>query len=99
MYLSTIDRPGASAGPVRSRWAAVGGNVVALGAVSLVTDVSAEMVTAVLPLYLMTGLQLGPAAYGLLDGLYLGSTGALRAQEREHHADQSRNRRNPGRRQ
>lgn len=35
--------------PRRRRWALVGGNVVALGTVSLITDVSSEMVTAVLP--------------------------------------------------
>ncbi|MEJ2852862.1 MULTISPECIES: MFS transporter [unclassified Saccharothrix] len=72
MYLSTIDRP-KTAG-----WKGLSGNVFALGAVSLVTDVSSEMVTAVLPLYLVIGLQLSPAAYGLVDGLYTGATTVLR---------------------
>ncbi|MFH0518684.1 MFS transporter [Streptomyces sp. M41] len=54
------------------------GNVFALGAVSLTTDVSAEMVTAVLPLYLVVGLQLSPLAYGVLDGLHTGATVVLR---------------------
>lgn len=36
--------------------------VLALGTVSLITDVSSEMVTAVLPLYLVTGLGLSPWA-------------------------------------
>ncbi|MBT2212655.1 MULTISPECIES: MFS transporter [Actinomadura] len=74
MYLSTLTRPGRSlrgAGPVAA-------NVVALGAVSLITDVSAEMVTAILPLYLVVGLQFSPAAYGAIDGLYTGATVLLR---------------------
>ncbi|MEV4537610.1 MFS transporter [Asanoa sp. NPDC049518] len=75
MYLSTITRPGAAKG----RGAAfVGGNVLALGTVSLVTDVSAEMVTAVLPLYLVLGLHLSPVAYGVVDGVYTGATALLR---------------------
>ncbi|MFE9255244.1 MFS transporter [Streptomyces sp. NPDC006879] len=82
MYLSTIGRkalptdpPGT---PLRGRWSMVGGNVFALGSVSLITDVSAEMVTAVLPLYLVLGLHLSPAAYGVLDGLNTGATALLR---------------------
>ncbi|GAA3206349.1 MFS transporter [Actinocorallia longicatena] len=54
------------------------GNVVALGAVSLVTDVSSEMVTAVLPVYLVAGLGLSPLAFGFLDGLYGGVTAFVR---------------------
>ncbi|RKT56096.1 MFS transporter [Saccharothrix australiensis] len=72
MYLSTIDRPRAGG------WKGVSANVFALGAVSLVTDVSSEMVTAVLPLYLVVGLQLSPAAYGVVDGVYTGATTLLR---------------------
>lgn len=81
MYLSTVTTPDVNSGPAdggRRRWAAVSGNVVALGAVSLVTDVSTEMVTAILPLYLMIGLQLSPAAYGVIDGVYTGATVLLR---------------------
>ncbi|MFE3196919.1 MFS transporter [Embleya sp. NPDC059237] len=52
--------------------------VLVLGVVSLVTDVSAEMVTAVLPLYLVLGLGLSPMAFGMLDGLYNGATAASR---------------------
>src|SRR5262245_38497726 len=65
-------------GARRRTWLAIGSNVVALGAVSLVTDISAEMVTAVLPLYLVLGLHLSPLAYGLVDGVYTGSTAILR---------------------
>ncbi|MFD4736934.1 MFS transporter [Streptomyces virginiae] len=80
MYLSTSrasDIAGntpAPKGPVR----AVPGTVFALGLVSLVTDVSAEMVTAVLPLYLMAGLGMSPLAFGALDGLHQGATAVLR---------------------
>ncbi|MYW03506.1 MFS transporter [Streptomyces sp. SID3343] len=46
--------------------------------VSLVTDVSSEMVTAVLPVYLVTGLGLTMLQFGFLDGLYSGVTVFLR---------------------
>ncbi|WP_435243128.1 MFS transporter [Streptomyces cucumeris] len=80
MYLSSIDRPekDAAAPPPRATFKAVGPNVLALGAVSLITDISSEMVTAVLPLYFVLTLQLSPAAYGLIDGLYTGATALLR---------------------
>ncbi|MEV6273565.1 MFS transporter [Kribbella sp. NPDC051936] len=78
MYLSSIDRPH-TAGPSRRRSLfLVSGNVLALGAVSLITDISSEMVTAVLPVYLMIGLHLSPAAYGVVDGTYTGATALLR---------------------
>ncbi|SIN41487.1 MFS transporter [Micromonospora cremea] len=81
MYLSTVSRPDAdppSSGRPRRGLALVSGNVVALGTVSLITDVSAEMVTAVLPLYLVLGLQLSPLAFGVLDGVHTGASALLR---------------------
>jgi MFS family permease len=48
----------------------VGGTVLALGWVSLLTDVSSEMVTAVLPVYLTIVVGLSPLGFGVLDGLY-----------------------------
>ena len=57
---------------------AVTTTVFALGAVSLITDVSSEMVTAVLPLYLVTGLGLSPLGFGLLDGVYNGFSALVR---------------------
>ncbi|MQS16282.1 MFS transporter [Streptomyces kaniharaensis] len=54
------------------------GNVLALGLVSLVTDVSAEMVTSVLPAYLVLGLHLSAAQFGAVDGLYTGATALTR---------------------
>ncbi|MFJ7955929.1 MFS transporter [Streptomyces sp. NPDC096319] len=77
MYLATTGRRDAPPTPsgVRRR---VPGTVLALGTVSLVTDVSSEMVTAVLPLYLVLGLGLSPLQFGLLDGLSTGATALVR---------------------
>ena len=78
MYLSSIDRPHGAKTSRRRALFLVSGNVLALGAVSLITDISSEMVTAVLPVYLMIGLHLSPAAYGVVDGTYTGATALLR---------------------
>ena len=80
VYLSTIERPQPDSNDgVRRR---VGANVLALGVVSLVTDISSEMVVAVLPVYLVIGLSLSPAAYGVIDGVYTGATALLRIRRR-----------------
>jgi len=60
------------------RLTAVGPTVLALGTVSLITDVSSEMVTAVLPVYLVLGMHLSPTVYGVVDGTYTGATALLR---------------------
>ncbi|MYX26134.1 MFS transporter [Streptomyces sp. SID8381] len=74
--------PTSAEGAVRShtgrRRAAVAPTVLALGTVSLITDVSSEMVTAVLPLYLVAGLGLSPLGFGLLDGVYNGFSALVR---------------------
>src|SRR5206468_367590 len=75
MYLASVERP---AGALKQRTTRVAATVLALGTVSLVTDVSSEMVSAVLPLYLVVGLGLGPVVYGVMDGLYTGATALLR---------------------
>ncbi len=49
-----------------------------LGTVSLLTDVSSEMVASVLPLYLTAAVGLSPVAYGFLDGMYQGVSAFLR---------------------
>ena len=56
----------------------VSSNVVLLGLTSLFTDISAEMVTAVLPLYFMVELQMTPLQVGLIDGLYQGTSAIVR---------------------
>lgn len=53
-------------------------NVVFLGVTSLVTDISSEMVSATLPLYLVFGLSLSPLQFGLVDGLYQGIAAFVR---------------------
>ena len=63
---------------VGRRAAGVGSTAIALGVVSLLTDLSSEMVTAVLPLYLVVGLGMSPLAFGFLDGLYNGVTAFVR---------------------
>ncbi|NWF25747.1 MFS transporter [Streptomyces sp. PKU-EA00015] len=83
MYLSSIDRPGSDDTHAEDRsrlrgLTLVGGNVFALGTVSLLTDISAEMVTAILPVYLVFGLSMSPLAYGMIDGIYTGATALLR---------------------
>ncbi|MGW7537638.1 MFS transporter [Amycolatopsis sp. NPDC054798] len=79
MYIATSRSSDVAAGTERKTGLRrVSANVVALGAVSLVTDISSEMVTAVLPLYLVLGLGLNPLQFGLLDGLYAGATAVVR---------------------
>ncbi|MBT2468166.1 MFS transporter [Streptomyces sp. ISL-66] len=79
MYLATTGRRDTSAAPLaEGAGRRVPGTVLALGAVSLVTDVSSEMVTAVLPLYLVLGLGLSPLQFGFLDGLLNGAASIVR---------------------
>ena len=44
-------------------------NVVAIGMVSLLTDLSSEMIYPLLPVFLVTSLAAGPAALGLIEGV------------------------------
>jgi MFS family permease len=48
-------------------------NVVALGTVSLLTDISSEMVATILPLYLVFSLGASPLVFGAIDGTYRGA--------------------------
>jgi MFS family permease len=56
----------------------VSSTVVLLGLTSLLTDISSEMVSAVLPLYLVFHLGFTPLSFGLVDGLYQGVTALVR---------------------
>ncbi|MFB6435461.1 MFS transporter [Streptomyces sp. NPDC056411] len=82
MYLAESRGAPAAAGPGtrpgRPVRAGVPATVLALGTVSLITDVSSEMVTAVLPLYLVAELGLSPLGFGLLDGVYNGVSALVR---------------------
>lgn len=75
MYVSLRDRPVSETSPRAHR---VATTVVLLGVVSLLTDVSSEMVAAVLPLYLTAQVGLGFLAYGFVDGLYQGVSALVR---------------------
>lgn len=68
-------RPPPTAAPGRTR---IGGTVVLLGLTSLFTDLSTEMVVAVLPIYVTLQLGLSPAHVGALDALYQGVTAVVR---------------------
>jgi MFS family permease len=52
--------------------------VLLLGVVSMLTDISSEMVAAVLPLYLVYSLGFTPLQFGLVDGLYQGASALVR---------------------
>src|SRR5688500_501123 len=58
----------------RTRAHAVSRTVLLLGMVSLLTDISSEMVAAVLPLYLVYTLGFTPLAFGVIDGVYQGAS-------------------------
>ena len=55
---------------------ALGGNVITLGVVSLLTDVASEMIYPLLPLFLTSVLMAGPATLGAIEGV-AESTAAL----------------------
>ena len=81
MYISLRDRPqggtadGATGRRSRPKVAPV---VLTLGFVSLLTDISSESVSAILPIYLTTVLGLSAVAYGFVDGLYQGVSALVR---------------------
>jgi nitrate/nitrite transporter NarK len=59
-------------------WPRVTRNVWALGLTSFFTDFSSEMVTAVLPVYLVAYRGFSFAAFGAIDGLHQGVTALVR---------------------
>jgi len=89
VYSSVRDRPSTTAdqapppGPPDGPGAPeqsgrIGRNVWYLGLTSMFTDISSEMVNAILPLYLLS-LGFSPLAFGVFDGYYQGMTGLLRS--------------------
>ena len=62
----------------REMWAGVGTNVFFLGLTSLLTDISSEMITATLPVYLLVTLRLAPLQFGLIDGINQGASVLVR---------------------
>ncbi|ALV31893.1 MFS transporter [Streptomyces sp. CdTB01] len=94
MYLTDRSAPpkagAADQGRRRGPVSGVAPVVLVLGTVSLITDISSEMVTAVLPLYLVTTLGFSPLGFGTLDGVYNGVS-ALVQLTGGHLADRVRN--------
>jgi MFS family permease len=65
--------PPDEARPARRRWMRrpeVTRNVYALGFTSLLTDISSESVSSIIPLYLTFQLGFTPLAFGVFDGVY-----------------------------
>lgn len=81
MYISLRNAP-AAPGETRERRPrgirTVSSTVVTLGIVSMLTDISSESVSAVLPLYVTGMLGLSAVAFGLLDGLHQGVSAVVR---------------------
>lgn len=88
MYLSMSDRNGGKkdqtppldadpAGPARPRFR-LSPVILWLGVVSMLTDVSSESVSAVLPLYITAFLGLSTIAFGILDGINQGASAIVR---------------------
>lgn len=82
MYLSLtntpaeLDPPGTPRGPKAAN--RVSSVVISLGIVSMLTDVSSESVSAILPLYVTGVIGLSTVAYGFLDGFYQGVSAVVR---------------------
>jgi MFS family permease len=64
--------------PTRSATTRVSSVVIALGIVSMFTDISTESVSAILPLYITGVIGLSTIAYGVIDGLYQGISAVVR---------------------
>ena len=64
--------------PTQSATTRVSSVVIALGIVSMFTDISTESVSAILPLYITGVIGLSTVAYGVIDGLYQGISAVVR---------------------
>lgn len=81
MYISFSNRPRGADGKRTPRprgTRTVSSTVVAFGIVSMLTDISSESVTAILPLYITGFLGMSTIAFGFLDGLYQGISAVVR---------------------
>lgn len=77
MYITLSDRKrGPEAGGTAAR--RVSGIVIGLGIVSMLTDISSESVSAILPIYITSALGLTTIAFGFIDGLYQGISAVVR---------------------
>ncbi|GGE91674.1 MFS transporter [Mycetocola zhadangensis] len=73
---NTPETPGKR--PTQSATTRVSSVVIALGIVSMFTDISTESVSAILPLYITGVIGLSTVAYGVIDGLYQGISAVVR---------------------
>ena len=78
MYFPERDQSATEMAPTLWRGVRVDRNVWLLGVTSMVTDVSSEMVTAIIPLYLTLALRFTALQFGIFDGLYQGIAMLLR---------------------
>jgi MFS family permease len=62
----------------RSVTTRVSRTVLLLGITSMLTDISSEMVTAVLPIYLVYTLGMSPLQFGVVDGIQQGASALVR---------------------
>ena len=56
----------------------IGRTVLLLGTTSLLTDISSEMVSTILPIYIVFALGATPLQFGIVDGIYQGATAFVR---------------------
>src|SRR6476646_5170509 len=63
---------------LRLHLAQIGRNILFLGLTSMVTDISSEMISTILPLYLVFTLHLAPLEFGIVDGVYQGAAALVR---------------------
>ncbi len=81
MYISLTNKPAPDpAGTPKGTKVAnrVSSVVISLGIVSMLTDISSESVSAILPLYVTGVIGLSTVAYGFLDGIYQGVSALVR---------------------
>jgi MFS family permease len=56
----------------------IGRTVLLLGTTSLLTDVSSEMVSTILPIFVVFGMGATALQFGIIDGIYQGATALMR---------------------
>jgi MFS family permease len=79
VYISLTNKPRSNAAPrARAGVRTVSSTVITLGVVSMLTDISSESVSAILPLYITGMLGLSTVAFGFLDGVYQGVSALVR---------------------
>lgn len=78
MYISLDSSPVKASERAPRGVRTVSSTVLTLGIVSMLTDISSESVSAILPLYITGFLGLSTIAFGVLDGMYQGVSAVVR---------------------